>query len=48
MVESDENVMDVMYGEWEDDVGVTVFQNNIWRRRTNLQGHELRYANFKK
>ena len=42
--ESESNVMSAKYGEWKSDVGLTVFQRNVWRRRANFKGHEIRYA----
>ena len=44
--ESESNVMSAKYGEWKSDVGLTVFQRNVWRRRANFKGHEIRYASF--
>ena len=31
------------YGEWDPIYGLTVYEENIWKRRSNLQGHHLRY-----
>ena len=38
----DSNVMSAKYGEWKSDVGLSVLQSNIWRRRANFKGHPIR------
>ena len=31
------------YGEWDPRAGLTVYEENIWKRRSNLKGHHIRY-----
>ena len=35
-------VMSVKYGEWNRNTGLTVHQPNIWRRRANFQGFNIK------
>ena len=32
----------VKYGNWNIDDGVSVQETNIWKRRSNLKGHQIR------
>ena len=36
-------LMMAKYGEWEPNEGMTVYEENIWKRRSNLKGHHIRY-----
>ena len=38
----DNNVMTAKYGEWKSDVGLRVLQSNIWRRRADFKGRQIR------
>ena len=38
-----ETVLVVDYGQWDPATGVTILEENIWRRRSNLQGNNIRY-----
>ena len=44
--ESDE-VDTVKYGTWNNASGLLMIEKNIWKRRSNLKGHHLRYVNQK-
>ena len=38
-----ETVLMVDYGQWNPRTGLTILEENIWRRRSNLQGNNIRY-----
>ena len=34
----------VKFGEWDPLLGLTIAEENIWKRRSDLKGHHLRYS----
>ena len=34
----------VEFGDWNTATGLTVAEENIWKRRSNLKGHHLKYV----
>ena len=32
----------VEYGNWDIDNGISVKETNIWKRRSNLNGHQIK------
>ena len=36
-------VLSTQYGDWDPVYGLTVYEENIWKRRSNLQGYPLKY-----
>ena len=36
-------IMIAKYGEWEPNEGMTVYEENIWKRRSNMKGNHIRY-----
>ena len=41
--EQSNEVETVKYAEWNAVKGLTIFEDNVWKRRANLKGHHLRY-----
>ena len=37
-------IMSAKYGEWDPVDGLTLYEENIWKRRSNLKGHRFRYV----
>jgi hypothetical protein len=37
-----DKLMIVEYGEWDPNEGMTVYEEDIWKRRSNLKGHQIR------
>ena len=40
--EYSENVEVIKSGEWNTSEGLKLFEENIWKRRSNMMGHKLR------
>ena len=40
--ENSEDVKTATYGYWERQKGLMIIEKNIWRRRHNLLGHQIR------
>ena len=36
----------VAYGRWNRAHGISISEENIWIRRSNMKGHELRYVKY--
>ena len=36
-----ETIIKAMYGKWDSKSHITVLEPDIWKRRANLQGHNL-------
>ena len=41
-----DNIEIVAYGRWNRAHGILISEENIWIRRSNMKGHELRYVNY--
>jgi hypothetical protein len=42
--ETSDIVETVMFAEWDAMSGLSVVEENIWKRRADLKGHHLRYG----
>jgi hypothetical protein len=42
-----DKLMTEKYGLWDPNEGMTVYEENIWKRRSNLKGRHFRYSGFK-
>ena len=40
--ENSEDVKTATYGYWERQTGLMIIEKNIWKRRHNLLGHQIR------
>ena len=40
--ENSDDVKTAAYGYWERQTGLMIIQKNIWKRRHNLSGHQIR------
>ena len=38
-----EDTVKVEYGNWDSIHGLTVYEPNIWKRRSNFHGYHFRY-----
>ena len=45
--EQTDKIMTEKHGEWNPNEGMTVYEENIWKRRSNLKGRLIRYSGFK-
>ena len=36
------NILKAMYGEWNSESKFSIIEQDIWKRRADLQGHNLR------
>ena len=44
-IDEESNVVEtVKFAEWDPLNGLTIAEPNIWKRRSNLKGHHLRYT----
>ena len=41
-----DNIEIVAYGRWNRAHGISISEENIWIRRSNMKGHELRYVTY--
>ena len=42
LYEQSDKLMIAKYGEWDPNEGMTVYEEDIWKRRSNLKGHHIR------
>ena len=40
--ENSNSLMTEEYGSWDPNTGITVYEENIWKRRANLKGYHIR------
>ena len=45
--EDSDKLMIEKYGKWDPNKGMTVHEKNVWKRRSNLKGHHIRYSVLK-
>ena len=38
-----ENIETVRYGKWKKKIGLTIYDRNIWKRRSDLKGYNIRF-----
>ena len=42
-IDKDSNaVLATEYGKWEQGNGITIFERNMWKRRSDFRGHKIR------
>ena len=41
-----DDLMIEKYGEWDPNEGITVYEQNVWKRRSNMKGHHIRYSSL--
>ena len=42
--ENSNQILSAKYGEWNPVDGLSMYEENIWKRRANLKGHQFSYA----
>ena len=42
--ENSNQILSAKYGEWNPADGLSMYEENIWKRRANLKGYQFRYA----
>lgn len=42
--ETSDMVETVKFAEWNASLGLSIVEENIWKRRSDLKGHHLRYC----